>query len=127
MLAAPDGSYVGISGGDFLLQPFSFSQSEDGNISLNVAGAFDFPKMAAGVKDFVSLVDNLRAAGAIVDPAGTVSQPFFDPEGQLLTVNGEDVQSFEFASEVEAAAIAESISADGGSVGTSCRVGLLIQ
>ena len=34
------------------------------------------------VKDYVSLVDNLRAAGATVDPAGTVSQPFFAPQGQ---------------------------------------------
>ena len=34
------------------------------------------------VDDYVSLVDNLRAAGATVDPAGTVSQPFFAPQGQ---------------------------------------------
>ena len=31
------------------------------------------------VKDYVSLVDGLRAAGATVDPAGTLSQPFFAP------------------------------------------------
>ncbi len=48
LLAAPDGSYVAISGADFLLQPFSFSQAEDGSISLNIFGAFDFPKLAAG-------------------------------------------------------------------------------
>ncbi|MCH7843602.1 MAG: hypothetical protein IID01_12655 [Chloroflexi bacterium] len=34
------------------------------------------------VKDYVSLVDNLRAAGATVDPAGTVSRPFFAPQAQ---------------------------------------------
>ena len=34
------------------------------------------------VKDYVSLVDNLRAAGATLDPAGTVSQPFFAPQAQ---------------------------------------------
>ena len=34
-------------------------------------------------------------------------------------MNGEDVQAFEFAGEVEADAIAETVSADGGSVGTS--------
>ena len=71
------------------------------------------------VTGYVSLVDNLRAAGATVDPAGTISQPFFVPEGQLLTVNGEDIQAFEFASMVEADAIAETVSADGSSVGTS--------
>ena len=71
------------------------------------------------VTDHVSLVDSLRAAGATVDPAGAISQPFFMPEGQVLTVNGEDVQAFEFASKAEADAIAETVSADGSSVGTS--------
>ena len=71
------------------------------------------------VTDYVSLVDSLRAAGATVDPAGTVSQPFFVPEGQLLTVNGEDIQVFEFASTEEAASAAETVSADGSSIGTS--------
>ena len=54
------------------------------------------------VKDYISLVDNLRAAGATVDPAGTVSPDFFAPQGQLLTVNGERVETFEFASAEEA-------------------------
>ena len=71
------------------------------------------------VKDLLSLVDNLRQAGAAIDPAGNVSQPFFAPEGQVLTVNGEDVQAFEFASADEADAVAETVSADGSSIGTS--------
>jgi len=50
------------------------------------------------VKDYVSLVDNLRAAGATVDPAGTASADFSAPEKQLLTVNGEDIQAFEYGS-----------------------------
>lgn len=45
LLATPDGNYVAISGGDFLLQPFSFIQAENGSISLNIAGALDFPKL----------------------------------------------------------------------------------
>jgi hypothetical protein len=64
-------------------------------------------------------VDNLRAAGATVDPAGSVSQPFFAPQGQVLTVNGEDIQAFEFASAEEADTVAETVSADGSSIGTS--------
>ena len=71
------------------------------------------------VTDYVSLVDDLRAAGATVDPAGTISQPFFVPQGQLLTVNGEDVQVFEFDSTEEAATAASTVSADGSSIGTS--------
>ena len=51
------------------------------------------------VKDYISLVDNLRAAGATVDPAGTVSSDFFAPQGQLLTVNGERVETFELGSD----------------------------
>ena len=71
------------------------------------------------ITDYLSLVDSLSAAGATVDLADTISQPFFVPEGRLLTVNGKDVQAFEFASEAEADGISETVSADGGSVGTS--------
>ena len=68
------------------------------------------------VNDYISLVDNLRAAGAVTEPAGIVSQPFFAPQGQWLTVNGEDVQTFEFASAEEADAAAEGVSAGGSSI-----------
>ena len=71
------------------------------------------------VTGYVSLVDSLRVAGATIDPAGNVSQPFFTPEGQLLTVNGQAVQVFEFASSEEADNVAATISADGSSIGTS--------
>ncbi len=69
--------------------------------------------------DYVSLVDSLRAAGATTDPAGNVSQPFFAPQGQVLSVNGGDVQAFEFASAEEADTVAATVAADGGSIGTS--------
>jgi len=68
------------------------------------------------VKDYVSLVDNLRAAGATVDPAGTESADFFAPQGQLLTVNGERVETFEFASAEEADAAAEGVSPTGSTI-----------
>ena len=71
------------------------------------------------VKDYVSLVDNLRAAGATVDPAGTGSADFFAPQGQVLTVNGERVETFEFASAEEANAAAEGVSASGDSISRS--------
>ena len=71
------------------------------------------------VKDYVSLVDGLRAARATVDPAGTLSQPFFAPQGQLISVDDQDVQAFEFASGDEADTVAETVSADGSSIGTS--------
>ena len=71
------------------------------------------------VKDYVSLVDNLRAAGATVDPAGTESGSYFAPQGQLLTVNGEGISAYEFGSAEEADAGAEGVSASGSSIVTT--------
>ncbi len=64
----------------------------------------------------------VRAAGAAANPAGAVSQPFFGQQGQVFSVNGEDVQVFECASAEEADTVSQSISADGSSICTS-RVG----
>ena len=71
------------------------------------------------VIDYVSLVDALRAAGATVEPAGEVSQPFFSVIGLADTVNGAPVQVFEYADEAAAAAAAATIAPDGGAVGTT--------
>jgi hypothetical protein len=71
------------------------------------------------VTDYVSLIDQLRAAGATVEPAGEVLQPFFSVKGQVIKVNGEDVQVFEYTDAAAAEAEATSVSPDGGSVGTS--------
>jgi hypothetical protein len=51
---------------------------------------------AAQVTDYASLVDNLDKAGATVEPAGEVTQPFFSVQGRVITVNGGDVQVFEY-------------------------------
>ena len=75
------------------------------------------------VEDYVSLVDTLRAAGATIDPAGTVSADFLAPEKQLLTVNGEDIQAFEFGSADEADAAAGGVSATGSSIETTMADG----
>ncbi len=69
------------------------------------------------------LVDDLRAAGATVDPAGTESADFLAPEKQLLTVNGEDIQAFEFGSAEEADAAAGGVSATGTSILTTMADG----
>ena len=68
---------------------------------------------AAQVTDLVSLVDTLRAKGLTVEPAGSVSQPFFDVEGSLLQVQGADVQVFEFADADAARAAMATIGPDG--------------
>lgn len=69
--------------------------------------------------DSSELIDNLRSAGATIETAGIVEQPFFQNAGQLLKVNGADVQVFEFPDEASWSAAVAQISPDGTSVGTS--------
>ncbi len=71
------------------------------------------------VTDYVSLIDGLRAAGATVEPAGTVDQPFFAVQGLMIKVDGGDVQVFEYGDAASMEDDAGDVSADGGSVGTS--------
>lgn len=71
------------------------------------------------VTDYVSLIDNLRAAGATIEPKGEVSQAFFSVKGQVISINGGEVQVFEYADESATEADAALISPDGGSIGTT--------
>lgn len=66
-----------------------------------------------------SLIEALRAAGATVEPGEPVDQVFFSVRGQILDVNGEDVQVFEYESADAMQADAAQVSPDGGSIGTS--------
>ncbi len=68
---------------------------------------------------YVELADALRAAGAEVEPVEPIEQPFFDASGQIIRVNGADVQVFEFADEVARKAASDQISPDGSSTGTT--------
>jgi len=71
------------------------------------------------VGGLVELVDALRGAGAQVEPAGQVEQEFFLPAGQLIKVNGVDVQVFEYPDETSRMWDSDKISPDGSSIGTS--------
>jgi hypothetical protein len=71
------------------------------------------------VTDSDSLVTTMQAAGASVEPAGTVEQPFFTPLGQVITIDGQDVQVFEYDSLADADAESDLVTPDGSSVGTS--------
>ncbi len=48
-----------------------------------------------------------------------VEQPFFSVTGQILKLNGADVQVFEYESAEAMETDAAQVSADGGSIGTS--------
>jgi hypothetical protein len=76
------------------------------------------------VTDYDSLTDNLRDAGATVEPAGEIIQDFFSVKGQAIKVNGEDVQVFEYTDQSTAEAEAALVSADGSSIGTSLPFGV---
>jgi len=67
----------------------------------------------------VSLVDHLRGVGATVVPTGTGTQPFFSVTGQVIALNGEQVQVYEYANDDDAGAEASRISPDGGTVGNA--------
>lgn len=71
------------------------------------------------VEDQASLIEALRAADATVEPGEPIEQVFFTVKGQILKVNGEDVQVFEYESPEAMEADAAQVSPDGGSIGTS--------
>jgi len=71
------------------------------------------------VQDYVSLVDALRASGSSVEPGGAIEQPFFAANGTGLKVNGQEVQAFEYPTETAADRDANTVSDDGGTVGTT--------
>jgi hypothetical protein len=69
--------------------------------------------------DLETLVEALKARGLSVERAGEVSQPFFSVEGRALTVNGENVQVFQYRTAEIAAKEAGQVSPDGSGTGTS--------
>lgn len=71
------------------------------------------------VEDLASLVDALDAAGATIEQGASVEQIFFAVPGQIVRVNGADVQVFEYETAKALEADASQVSDDGGSIGTS--------
>lgn len=71
------------------------------------------------VEDQAGLLDALRATGAEVEVGDEVEQPFFSVKGQVVKVNGMDVQLFEYESAEAMEADAAQVAPDGSSIGTS--------
>lgn len=65
-----------------------------------------------------SLAEALEEHGAIVGRTDEVDQPFFSVPGVILSVDGEDVQVFEYESERARRDESELISDDGRTIGT---------
>ncbi len=71
------------------------------------------------VSEYDSFFANLKSTRISVETGERVSQPFFTPQGQIIKLNGEDVQVFEYVSKEEAFQEVMQVSADGSSVGTT--------
>lgn len=71
------------------------------------------------VRDYVSFVDTLRAKGALVEPNGTVAQPFFAVKANVVRINGQSVQVFEYETDAAAKNDAQKVSRNGGMIGTA--------
>jgi len=71
------------------------------------------------VRTLDELITALHNNGATVESLDTISQPFFAPEGQVISVNGFQVQVFEYPNEEDTSSAAGTISSDGSSVGTT--------
>lgn len=71
------------------------------------------------VRDADDFVRLLRDTGATVELSESIEQPFFSVPGQIIAVNGHDVQVFVFESENARQVESGKISKDGSSIGTS--------
>ncbi|HEX2991240.1 MAG TPA: hypothetical protein VHO49_11210 [Anaerolineales bacterium] len=71
------------------------------------------------VQELEGLVEALQAEGAEVELGDAIEQPFLSVPGQIVKVNGADVQVFEYASAEDLGLEASQVSEDGSSIGTS--------
>ena len=71
------------------------------------------------VKNLNDLIKRLRAGGRKAVRGGKVSQPFFSVGGQIIIVDGEQVQVFQYASAKAAEREAKVVDQQGSAVGTS--------
>jgi hypothetical protein len=71
------------------------------------------------VEDQATLVAALQAAGATIETGDPISQPFFSVEGNIIKVNGADVQVFEYESSEAMELESSQIAPDGSSNATT--------
>lgn len=100
-----------------LLLVFTLIASGCGNAP-NASAANASPESVM-VEDQASFVAALEAAGATVEDSEPVSQVFFSPEGNIIKVNGADVQVFEYPNAEAMQNEASQVAPDGGSIGTN--------
>ncbi|MBI2845287.1 MAG: hypothetical protein HYX86_01940 [Chloroflexi bacterium] len=85
-----------------------------------VIGCAPQPPSPGQVEDFDSLAAALEARGAtVLFTELEVQQPFFSVSGRLISINGANLQVFEYGDESTARAEAAQISPGGSTVGTT--------
>ena len=99
-----------------ILYPLKKLSTLVGMVALIALGACT---STASPTDLNSLIDSLEDAGAVVQPAGDISQPFLAVSGRVIEVDNADVQVFEYPDTTAANADADMVSADGSSVGST--------
>jgi hypothetical protein len=78
------------------------------------------PKVPAGaIYDFVVLVEALSTNGAIVEPVEDLDDSLFSVPVKVISVNGENVQIFQFEGEDEAQIASLIVSEDDTEIGTN--------
>jgi hypothetical protein len=82
----------------------------------NASNASPEPAM---VEDQASLIAAIEATGATVETGEPISQPFFSVEGNIIKVNGADVQVFEYENTEEMELESSQIAPDGSSNATT--------
>jgi hypothetical protein len=87
--------------------------------SAPAASASNASPEPAAVEDQASLMAALEAAGATVEIGDPISQPIFSVEGNIIKVNGADVQVFEYENTKEMELESSQIAPDGSSNATT--------
>lgn len=82
----------------------------------------DSGKEGGSKLDRAAFVAELEKTGHVVESKGPVVQPFLSIQGQFVSIDGNDVQTFEYANETAVKAAAAKISSDGSTVGDT-RIG----
>ena len=100
-----------------MLLMFALVASGCGNAP--AASASNASPEPAAVEDQASLVAALVATGATVETGEPISQPFFSVEGNIIKVNGADIQLFEYENTEEMELDSSQIAPDGGSNATT--------
>ena len=88
-------------------------QSTKANVSPSAS-----PKPLA-VEDQNGLLSALNAAGATVEVGDSITKDFFSVEGQMVKVNGTDLQIFEYENAEAMEKDASQVAPNGGAIGTS--------